>query len=113
MKTHVTIKLDANVRAELEPFCEEIGMSLSTAINILARSVVRNQRLPDAVAGIPDNQTDGAGVRTNILIDQDARDAFSAICKSSHTNMTSVVNRFMRVVIRDRRFPLELSIDPL
>ncbi len=45
-QTAVTIRLDSSTKQQLEVLCKEFGMSVNTAFNIFARSVVRNRRIP-------------------------------------------------------------------
>lgn len=112
MKIHVTLQINTDTRSELESFCEEIGMTISAAFNILARTVARNKCLPDGIADVPAFRRDAPAERINILMDKDAREAFYVICWSSGTNMTAVVNQFARILIRDQRFPFDLTTIP-
>ncbi len=45
----LSVKMDADVKRDFERFCSEVGMNVSTAINMFARAVVRDQSLPFAV----------------------------------------------------------------
>ena len=45
----LSVKMDADVKKGLEDFCAEVGMNVSTAVNMFARAVIRDQRLPFAV----------------------------------------------------------------
>jgi DNA-damage-inducible protein J len=38
--------MDADVKKQLDEFCSNVGMSTSTAINLFARAVLREKRLP-------------------------------------------------------------------
>jgi DNA-damage-inducible protein J len=42
--------MDPEVKKGLDEFCAAVGMSTSTAINLFARAVIREQRLPFEVA---------------------------------------------------------------
>lgn len=42
----LSVRMDSDTKAAFSAFCEEVGMSISTAINIFARQTVREQRLP-------------------------------------------------------------------
>lgn len=42
----LSVKMDADVKKGLEDFCSEVGMNVSTAINMFARAVIREQKLP-------------------------------------------------------------------
>ncbi|MCL2024533.1 MAG: type II toxin-antitoxin system RelB/DinJ family antitoxin [Coriobacteriia bacterium] len=41
-----SVRMDSDVKRQLDEFCAEVGMGTSTAINLFARTVVRNRRLP-------------------------------------------------------------------
>jgi DNA-damage-inducible protein J len=41
-----TIRLNPNVKADFARTCAEMGISISTAVNLFAKAVVREQRIP-------------------------------------------------------------------
>ena len=45
-QTNVNIRMDEATKIAFDKFCEEIGISVSAAFNIFARTVVREQRIP-------------------------------------------------------------------
>ncbi|WP_294159215.1 type II toxin-antitoxin system RelB/DinJ family antitoxin [uncultured Selenomonas sp.] len=42
----ISIQMDADLKAEAEAFFHELGMSLSTAINVFVRQSLREGRIP-------------------------------------------------------------------
>lgn len=42
----LTIKLDNETKKEFNEFCEEIGINMTTAINMFIKKVIREQRIP-------------------------------------------------------------------
>ena len=50
-----SIRMDAALKNEFEFLCNEFGMSMSTAINVFARAVVRERRIPFEI-GAPKSQ---------------------------------------------------------
>ena len=44
--TTFSIRMDSSVKANLDEFCAAVGMNTNTAINMFARVVVRDKRLP-------------------------------------------------------------------
>ena len=42
----LTIKLDNETKKEFNEFCEEIGINMTTAINMFIKKVIRDQRIP-------------------------------------------------------------------
>ena len=44
--TNINIRMDTELKQEFETFCADVGMSMTTAFNIFARKVVRENRIP-------------------------------------------------------------------
>jgi DNA-damage-inducible protein J len=44
--TTISVRMDTDIKRQLDEFCHDVGMSTSTAINLFAHTVVRQQRLP-------------------------------------------------------------------
>ena len=38
--------MDADIKRQLDEFCQQVGMNTSTAFNLFARAVLREKRLP-------------------------------------------------------------------
>ena len=45
-QTNVNIRMDEATKVAFDRFCSEIGLSVSAAFNIFAKTVVREQRIP-------------------------------------------------------------------
>lgn len=45
-QTNVNIRMDESTKKAFDKFCSEIGLSVSSAFNIFAKTVVREQRIP-------------------------------------------------------------------
>jgi DNA-damage-inducible protein J len=45
-----SIRMDADIKEQLDNFCNAVGMNTNTAINMFARRVVRDKKLPFEVA---------------------------------------------------------------
>ncbi|MBQ6539509.1 MAG: type II toxin-antitoxin system RelB/DinJ family antitoxin [Oscillospiraceae bacterium] len=45
-QTNVNIRMDEETKKAFDKFCNEIGLSVSSAFNIFAKTVVREQRIP-------------------------------------------------------------------
>lgn len=43
---NVSIRMDSDLKKDFGAFCAEVGMSMTTAFNIFAKKVVRQQRIP-------------------------------------------------------------------
>ena len=52
-QTTVNIRMDENLKKEFEYVCDELGMSMSTAIIIYAKKMAREHRVPFEVSADP------------------------------------------------------------
>lgn len=57
-QTNVNIRMDENTKKEFNAFCNEIGISVSSAFNIFAKTVVREHRIPfEITTDVPNAET--------------------------------------------------------
>lgn len=57
-KSTLKVRMDAELLRELEDFCADVGMSVSTLITVFACRVVKDQKLPFEIKGdIPNEET--------------------------------------------------------
>jgi len=57
-QTTVNVRMDEDVKKELEKFCTAVGLNVSVAINMFAKAVIREQRLPFEIAlNVPNEET--------------------------------------------------------
>jgi len=57
-QTTLNVRIDEEVKRGLEKFCAEVGLNVSVAVNLFAKAVVREQRLPfDIALHIPNEET--------------------------------------------------------
>ena len=53
-QTNVNIRMDEQLKKDFDKFCDEIGMTMTTAICVFAKKAVREQRIPfEITAGDP------------------------------------------------------------
>ncbi|MDR1204565.1 MAG: type II toxin-antitoxin system RelB/DinJ family antitoxin [Peptococcaceae bacterium] len=52
-QTTLNVRMDADLKKALEKFCSDVGMNTSVAVNMFAKAVVRDQRLPFEVTVRP------------------------------------------------------------
>ena len=45
-QTNVNIRMDSKLKKDFSSFCEEIGMSMTTAFCVFAKTAVREKRIP-------------------------------------------------------------------
>ncbi len=73
-----SVRMDEALKEEFDCLCRDFGMNASTAINIFARAVVRERRIPFEIAA-PNTAVTRAG----------ALDAFEALRKQAKANGAS------------------------
>ncbi|MDO4552745.1 MAG: type II toxin-antitoxin system RelB/DinJ family antitoxin [Bacillota bacterium] len=50
-QTTLSVRMDSEVKSQLDALCADVGMTTSTAINLFAKAFIRERRLPfDVVA---------------------------------------------------------------
>lgn len=45
-QTNINIRMDESLKKQFDSFCNEVGMNMTTAFNIFAKTAVRQQRIP-------------------------------------------------------------------
>ena len=73
-----SVRMDEALKEEFDCLCRDFGMNASTAINIFARAVVRERRIPFEIAA-PNTAVTRAG----------ALDAFESLRKQAKANGAS------------------------
>lgn len=59
-QTNVNIRMDDNLKQQFDRLCNELGLNMSTAINVFAKTMVRQQRIPFEISlDVPNAETRG------------------------------------------------------
>ena len=56
---NLNIRMDSNLKKQFEAFCADMGMSMTTAVNIFAKKAVRENRIPFEISGDAPNPSLG------------------------------------------------------
>lgn len=48
---NINIRMDADLKRQFEQFCDDMGLTMTTAFNIFARKAVREYRIPFEIGG--------------------------------------------------------------
>ena len=57
-QANLNIRMDSDLKKQFEAFCSDMGMTMTTAINIFAKKAVRENRIPFEVgAKRPNDET--------------------------------------------------------
>jgi len=54
-QTNVNIRMDAQLKKQFEAFCANVGLTMSTAFNVFARTSVRLQKIPFEITTVNDS----------------------------------------------------------
>lgn len=52
-QTSISIRMDAELKAEFDRLCRDVGMSMSTAINVFIKQSVNKNKIPLSLDGDP------------------------------------------------------------
>ena len=56
--TNVNFRLDKNLKMQFEKLCDDLGLSMSAAFTVFAKTMVRQQRIPfDVSLEVPNEET--------------------------------------------------------
>ena len=61
-QTNINIRMDAQLKQQFEIFCANAGLTMSTAINVFAKTAVQQQKIPFEITA----ETDPFYSETNI-----------------------------------------------
>ena len=91
-QTNVSIRMDADLKRQFEAFCTDMGMTMTTAINIFAKKAVREYRIPfeigaekpnaetlEAIAEVKRMKTDPSVGKTYTDVDAMMRELLSDV----------------------------------
>ncbi|MCH4072366.1 type II toxin-antitoxin system RelB/DinJ family antitoxin [Pseudoramibacter sp.] len=60
--TNVNIRMDSNLKKQFAAFCDDIGMSMTTAFNVFAKQALREHRIPFEIGEKPYNEETNAAI---------------------------------------------------
>lgn len=56
--TNINIRMDSKLKKDFEEFCQDVGMSMSTAFTLFAKRTVRDNQIPFEISReIPNKET--------------------------------------------------------
>lgn len=59
-QTTLSVRMDEDVKRRFDDFCAEVGLNASAAINLFAKTVIREQRIPFEITTLPNAETRAA-----------------------------------------------------
>ena len=54
-QTNVNIRMDEDLKKEFEGFCSDVGMTMTTAMCLFAKTVVRRHSIPFEITNLDEN----------------------------------------------------------
>lgn len=70
-----SVRMDENLKNDFDALCADFGMSMTTAINVFARAVVRERKIPFEISASTGNRARMSGL-----------DAFNALRAQAKEN---------------------------
>lgn len=86
----LSVRMDSETKAAFAAFCEEVGMSVSTAINLFARQTVRERRIPFVISAAPTGKNARPDTNAGVLSLQEIASAVTR-CASRKPDISKVV----------------------
>lgn len=57
-QTNINIRMDENLKQQFDHLCNELGLNMTTAFNIFAKTMVRQQKIPFEISlNVPNAET--------------------------------------------------------
>ena len=53
-QTTLSVRMDEEIKKKFDIFCADVGMNATVAVNMFARAVLREKRIPFEIAGSDD-----------------------------------------------------------
>jgi len=53
-QTNINIRMDEQLKKQFETFCADVGLTMSTAFNVFAKTSVRLQKIPFEISAASD-----------------------------------------------------------
>lgn len=65
-QTSINIRMDEDLKKQFDNFCSDVGMSMTTAFCIFAKTVVRERRIPFEIRTNEPNETTYAAMESAV-----------------------------------------------
>jgi len=66
-QTNINIRMDAQLKKQFEMFCSNVGLTMSAAFNVFAKTSVRMQKIPFEITTVTDPFYSESNI--NVLLD--------------------------------------------
>lgn len=72
-QTTFSVRMDEGLKRQLDALCADFGMSVSTAITVFAKAVVRERKIPFEIASSRPTVTREEGMQAFLALREEAR----------------------------------------
>ena len=69
-----SVRMDENLKKQFDMLCSEFGMNATTAVNVFARAVVRERKIPSEIQATSDDTLKGLGLQTFLALREQAKE---------------------------------------
>lgn len=77
--TNLSIRIDKDTKEKANELFSELGISMSTAINIFLKTAIREQAIPFDIKLHPNRETLEAMIEADIIANDNSRKRYSSI----------------------------------
>lgn len=109
--TGLTIRIDSELKKDFTEFCENAGISVSAAVNLLASASIEHGKIPFEVKIVSYANKKKKGnddiVRIMVRLEDSLKSKFSDICSGLGIPMSTVIKMFMLQCVEDGKFPFK------
>ena len=69
-----SVRMDENLKKQFDILCSEFGMNATTAVNVFARAVVRERKIPFEIQSPGDDTLKELGMQTFLALREQAKE---------------------------------------
>ena len=69
-----SVRMDENLKKQFDILCSEFGMNATTAVNVFARAVVREMKIPFEIQATSDDTLKELGMQTFLALREQAKE---------------------------------------
>ncbi|MCL2047933.1 MAG: type II toxin-antitoxin system RelB/DinJ family antitoxin [Defluviitaleaceae bacterium] len=88
-QTTLSVRMDTEIKKQFDDFCVQVGMNAATAVNMFARAVLREKRLPFELSAIELTEN-GYTPEFEAEILREAEECYAAVANGTITPFKSV-----------------------
>ena len=95
-----SVRMDENLKKQFDMLCSEFGMNATTAVNVFARAVVRERKIPFEIQATSDDTLKGLGMQTFLALREQAKENVTGSLQLSLRLFLLLESRLKKMVCR-------------